>query len=208
MAIITVDAMGDQCPISVIKTRKALSEVTGPCTMEVHVDNATAEQNILRLASNMGIDARSTRTERKHFVITMSVRRAITEQNKRCDSRDDCAASAPKRENTVIAIGSAQMGFGSAELGDLLMKGFIYAVSHAETLPRTILFYNSGARLTSFDSPILEDLKAMEQRGVQILTCGTCLDFYEIKNYLSVGAVTNMYQIVEIMNAADKLIQP
>ena len=88
------------------------------------------------------------------------------------------------------------------------MKGFIFAVSQLEELPKTMLFYNGGARLTAEGSDSLADLKEMEAQGVQIMTCGTCLDYYGLKEKLQVGSVTNMYSIVETMNGARKVIRP
>ncbi len=108
---------------------------------------------------------------------------------------------------TIVVVSSDRMGEGNDELGEVLMKGFIFAVSQLEELPRTILFYNGGARLTAEGSDSLEDLKAMESQGVQIMTCGTCLDYYGLKEKLQVS-VTNMYTIVETMNGAQKVIRP
>ena len=88
------------------------------------------------------------------------------------------------------------------------MKGFIYALSQQEELPSTILFYNGGAKLTTEGSLSLEDLKSMEAQGVQILTCGTCLNYYGLSEKLAVGSVTNMYSIVEALANADKVIKP
>ena len=88
------------------------------------------------------------------------------------------------------------------------MKGFLYALSQQETLPKTILFYNGGAHLTAQGSESLEDLRSMEAQGVQILTCGTCLDYYGLKDKLAVGGVTNMYSIVEILSGAAHVIKP
>ena len=100
------------------------------------------------------------------------------------------------------------MGRGSDDLGRTLMKGFIYAVSQLETLPKTILFYNGGAKLTVEGSPVLDDLKGLAEQGVEILTCGTCLDHYGIKDQLAVGEVTNMYVIVEKMEQAVRVVRP
>ena len=113
-----------------------------------------------------------------------------------------------QRGNTVVAVSSATMGHGNDELGKALMKGFIYALSQLEELPRTILFYNGGAHLTVEGSASLEDLKTMEAQGVEIMTCGTCLDFYGLKDKLAVGTVTNMYSIVETLSKASKVIKP
>ena len=100
------------------------------------------------------------------------------------------------------------MGHGGDELGTALMKGFIFALSQQETLPNTILFYNGGATIPVEGSVSLEDLKNMEAQGVEILTCGTCLNFYGLTEKLAVGEVTNMYTIVEKMTGADLIIKP
>lgn len=205
MSIVTVNAMGEQCPIPVIKTRKAIQELKEPCTVEVHVDNTTAEQNILRLASSLGIDALSMKTERKHFVIKLNVRKLPDKEP--AETAPVCCP-APSADDTVVVIGSEYMGSGNDELGGVLIKGFIYAVSHLDVLPKAVLFYNGGAKLTVEGSPLLEDLRFMEMKGVEILTCGTCLDFYQIKDKLAVGKVTNMFSIVELMSSASKIIKP
>ena len=100
------------------------------------------------------------------------------------------------------------MGEGNDELGKVLMKSFIYALSHQETLPNTILFYNSGAALTCEESSTLEDLKSLESQGVEILTCGACLDYYGLLDKLRIGEVTNMYIIVEKMTQAGLIVKP
>ena len=100
------------------------------------------------------------------------------------------------------------MGRGSEELGRTLMKGFLFAVGQLPQLPKTILFYNGGAHLTVEGSPVLEDLKKLEAQGVEILTCGTCLNYYGITEKLAVGGVTNMYVIAEKMLNAGNVVKP
>ena len=108
----------------------------------------------------------------------------------------------------IVVVPSATMGIGNDELGKVLIKGFIYAITQMETLPSKILFYNGGATITTEGSASLEDLKSLEAQGVEILTCGTCLDYYGVKDKLAVGSVTNMYVIVESMAKAGKVIRP
>ena len=100
------------------------------------------------------------------------------------------------------------MGEGSDELGAILMKAMGYAITQLNPLPDTVIFYNGGAYLTCEGSPILEDVKTLAAEGVEILTCGTCLNFYGLTEKLAVGSVTNMYTIVEKMNGADLIIKP
>ena len=105
-------------------------------------------------------------------------------------------------------LSSDQMGGGNEELGRILMKGFVYALTQLEELPETVLLYNGGAKLSVEGSQSLEDLKNLEAQGVEILTCGTCLNFYELADKLKVGSVTNMYEIVEKMSGARLVIRP
>ena len=100
------------------------------------------------------------------------------------------------------------MGEGGEELGRILIKGFLFALTQQEHLPSTVLFYNGGAKLTTEGSASLEDLKTLEANGVEILTCGTCLDYYGLKDKLAVGGVTNMYVIVEKQMQADLVLRP
>ena len=121
---------------------------------------------------------------------------------------ESCPITPLNKKNTVVVIRSNQMGNGEEELGKALLKGFIYTLSQQDTLPSTILFYNSGAYITCEDSASIEDLKSLEAQGVEILTCGTCLNFYGITDKLQVGEVTNMYVIAEKMTQADLIVQP
>ena len=202
MATITVDARGEQCPIPVVKATKAMEALTEPAVLEVHVDNEIAVQNLLRMASGKGYEAKSRQVEEKHYLVTVDVNR-LPEAG---GAEPVCLPDL--RGNTVVAVGTAVMGLGNDELGKTLMKGFLYALSKQDELPKTMLFYNGGAHLTTEGSASLEDLKSMEAQGVEILTCGTCLDFYGLKDKLAVGGVTNMYDIVEKLSKAAKVIKP
>lgn len=117
-------------------------------------------------------------------------------------------ACVPVGSDYVVAVDTDVMGRGSEELGRVLMKGFLFALSQLENLPKTVLFYNGGAKLTVEGSDSLEDLRSMAERGVEILTCGTCLNYYGLTEKLAVGGVTNMYTIVEKLTAAAKVVKP
>ena len=112
------------------------------------------------------------------------------------------------RTDTVVVIASDKMGEGAEELGKTLLKAFVFSLTQQDKLPKTILFYNGGASLTCEGSPMLEDLKALEAEGVEILTCGTCLNFYGMTEKLAVGGVTNMYVIAEKMLNAGNVVKP
>ena len=117
-------------------------------------------------------------------------------------------AALSQEKNRMVVISSKTMGEGNDELGATLLKGFIYALTQQDELPDQMLFYNGGAFLTCEGSQSLEDLKMLEEQGVEIRTCGTCLNFYGISDKLQVGEVTNMYDIAERMTKADRIIKP
>ena len=202
--MITVEARGEQCPIPVVKTLKVINEMKAADTIETHVDNETAVQNLTKLAESKNFKVKSEKIEDKHFVVTMEA--APTGEASAEESVPVCLPD--RKGNTVYAFGSNCMGLGDDELGATLMKGFIYAVSQLDELPKTMLFYNGGAKLTVEGSASLEDLKSLQAQGVEILTCGTCLNFYGLSDKLAVGEVTNMYSIVEKLNGASHIVKP
>ncbi|NCB31171.1 MAG: sulfurtransferase-like selenium metabolism protein YedF [Clostridia bacterium] len=202
MKTIVVNAMGDACPIPVVKATKALNEIKEAGVVEVHVDNEIAVQNLNRLAGSKGLKAASEKRSDKEFVVKMALEGPVS-----VESAAVCIPDA--RGDEVVAIGSNCMGEGDDALGATLMKGFIYALSQQPgKLPKAIVFYNGGAKITVEGSVSIEDLKSMEAQGVEILTCGTCLNFYGLSDKLAVGSVSNMYTIVETLNAASKVIRP
>ena len=198
----TVDAMGKQCPSPVVMARQALQGMQTPDTLVVLADNEVAAQKLTTLAGSCHLPVRAEKLGDKRFEVTMDVAAPVPPE-------PDAEVCLPdQRGDTVIAVGSDRMGDGEEALGKTLLKGFLYAVSQLPSLPQTILFYNTGARITCSGSDSLEDLKFMEAQGVEILTCGTCLDYYKLKETLAVGGVTNMYVIAEKLSAAGKVIKP
>lgn len=234
--MIQVNAMGDACPIPLVKTRKAIAELGGPGVVETLVDNEIAVQNLTKMAQQKGYGLKAEKLGDHAFRVTLQVEAAEkstdgTEGVKTAESAaaESQAAAAPEgttsknqaeapeaclapaggsTSGTVVVISSRRMGEGSPELGETLMKSFLFALTQLETLPQTILFYNGGAFLTIEGSASLEDLKTLEAQGVEILTCGTCLNFYGLADQLAVGGVTNMYSIVETLANAGKVIKP
>ena len=200
--MITVNAMGDNCPIPVIKTKKAMAALTGPETIEVLVDNEIAVQNVTKMASSSGGKVTSEKLGDAEYKVTIEMAGETAADG----GGAVCAPDA--RDNTVVVVSSDRMGSGNDELGKVLIKGFIFAVTQLDTLPKTMLFYNGGATLTTEGSDSLEDLKSLEAQGVEIMTCGTCLDYYGLKDKLAVGTVTNMYSIVETMAKAGRIVRP
>ena len=209
MKEIKVDAMGDQCPIPVIKTKKALKEITETTLVEVHVDNEIAVQNLSKMAKQKNLEYKCEKLEEQHYIIKINAEAEGVSIQQKAPAENDKEICYPDRKsNTVVVLSSNQMGNGSEELGQILMKGFIFALTELDELPNTVLLYNSGVKLSTEGSNSIEDLKTLQAQGVEILSCGTCLNYYDLTEKLQVGDVTNMYFILEKMAQADKIIRP
>lgn len=198
-----IDAIGQACPIPVIRAKKAL-EALGEAggVVAILVDSDISRQNLQKMATGLGYQSEYVQNENGTIEVTIVV-------GEGCAASDSCAVEKelPEQDSgLVVAIGRDTMGEGSQELGRILIKGFIFALKEMTPPPRTVLFLNSGAYLTSSDSNSLEDLRALQAAGTVILTCGTCTDYYGITEKLGVGEITNMYGIATEMATAQRLI--
>lgn len=203
--MVEVNAMGDTCPIPVIKTKKAIEGLNGAGVVETLVDNEIAVQNLKKMADQKGYKASCEKLGDNQYKVKMTIGEAVEEKKEEFAKKSERSYSS---ENTVVVISSSKMGEGEEELGKVLIKGFIYALTQLDTLPKTMLFYNGGAFLTCEGSESLEDLKFLKEQGVEIFTCGTCLNYYGLTEKLQVGEITNMYVIAEKMTQADKVVKP
>ena len=197
-----VDARGDACPLPVVKAKKAIAELNGAGEVEVLVDNEIAVQNLTKMAQQKGYQSAAEKLAEREYRVLFTVGESAAEE----EEAPACAPDA--RTDTVVVIASDKMGEGAEELGKTLLKAFIFSLTQQDKLPKTILLYNGGAHLTCEGSPMLDDLKALEAEGVEILTCGTCLNFYGLTEKLAVGGVTNMYVIAEKMLNAGNVVKP
>ena len=195
--MITVDARGNACPLPIIKAKKAIEQLNGAGQVEVLVDNEIAVENLTKMAGQKGHAIRSEALEDGGFRAVITV-----------EAGDQKPSAAPLKRSVVVSVGSNRMGEGDERLGRTLMKGFLFAQTQLDALPDVMLFYNGGAALTCEGSDSLEDLRRLEEAGVTILTCGTCLNFYGLTEKLQVGGVTNMYNIAELMAQADLVVKP
>ena len=200
----TVNAMGDVCPVPLVKAKNAIAELAGSGKVEVLVDNEIAVQNLEKMAQQKGYGFLVKEKKEKEYHVEFTVSETAPAET---EEKTVCLVPAAKKTKLVV-LSADHMGEGAEELGKILMKSFLYALTQQDELPDTILFYNGGAKLTCEGSESLEDLKDLAARGVEILTCGTCLNFYGITEKLQVGSVTNMYDIVERMSSADRVIKP
>ena len=203
-----VNAMGDTCPVPVVKTKNVIKELGDQGgVVEILVDNEISVQNLTKMANQKGYGVRSEKLAENQFQVIMEVGEGAAQQAAD-DAPETCLVTPGGKKNVVVAVTAPWMGAGNEELGAVLIKGFLFALTQQDTLPTTILFYNGGATLTTEGSASLEDLKSLEALGVEILTCGTCLNYYGLTDKLRVGEVTNMYTIAEKLLGADLVVKP
>ena len=208
-----LDERGKQCPLPVIEAKKALEKAEPGSVVEVVVDNEIAVQNLKKLALHKGLDSLSEKVSEREFLVKIwagvkEKAEQVRENAEQAEKESIKCALDCREKGLVLVLASDEMGQGDAVLGHLLMKGFVYAVTQQDKLPETVLLFNGGAKLSCQGSDSLEDLKELEAQGVEILTCGTCLNHYGIAEKLLVGNVTNMYEIVEKMTGAKKIVRP
>jgi len=205
--MIKVNAIGDACPIPVVKTKNAIRELGGSGVVEVSVDNEIAVQNLLKMAKQKEYEAAFEKKSNTEYIVTINVNGGEVSDAKPV-TKATVNSDEIKLKETIVVIDSDKMGDGDEEFSKTLLKGFIYALSSQDIPPAKILFYNTGVRLTTEGSASIEDLKVLEKAGAKIYSCGACLNNYGLTEKLSVGEVTNMYDIVSYLMEADLVIRP
>lgn len=197
----TIDCRDMLCPRPVLETRKQL--LANPeNALTVHVSNDIAQANITRLANKQGFSVDSTVTDGEiTLTLTPSPQASASQATQ-------FGATAPADGDTIVYISSSAMGTGSDELGEVLMRNFIFTLAQTDNYPTTILFVNSGVKLTCDQSTVLEPLQLLADNGVTICSCGLCLEFFNIQDQLKVGQISNMLETVEAMQQARHIIQP
>jgi selenium metabolism protein YedF len=192
-----VDARGLACPQPVILTRNALAEQPKVTTV---VDSETARENVRRMAEKAGATVQIVEREDGIYLHIAQDAAPQPEPSQQ-------PATAPLGGPRVLVVPSEFMGRGDDELGHILVRGFFHTLGEVAPTPDAIIFFNSGVKLVVNGSPVLEDLQALSERGVEILACGTCLGHYELKEQVQVGEISNMYTIAETMLGAGKVIR-
>jgi len=196
-----VDARGLACPQPVILTKKALTEA-GQEPVTTIVDSPIAEANVSRMAQRAGwqvaVEAQGDAT-----YLHLSPEGTAAE-NLPLGRAEVLPAAGP----LVVFISSDRMGRGIDELGDILMRAFLHTLNEVAPLPDTLVFVNSGVRLVVEGSLVLENLQTLADQGVDILACGTCLDYLELTEKVAIGTVSNMYDIAETLLGAGKVVTP
>lgn len=228
-----VDNRGLACPQPVLNTKRALEETGAPIICLV--DNEAARDNVSRFARSQGYEVAVTvepaagagrlyhllisrpqaaglqashlQTPGSQATRSPAERPASVPAGQLSGTPADQPATAGATGGTVVFIGGDRLGRGSDELGGILMRSFLFTLTQLDPGPTALFFVNAGVNLTTEGSPVLSELQQLQERGTEILSCGTCLDFFHLKEKLVVGRVTNMYEIAERLTSASRLIQ-
>ena len=188
-----VDAKNLICPKPLIMTKKALNEVkANEEFITVIVDNDISKENIETFLRDNNLNYETLTEENAYKISITGKLNSITQ----------------KSNSNVIAICSDSMGRGDDELGKLLMQGFINSIKEVNILPSAIVFYNTGVKLAVDNSPVINSICELKDLGVKIIACGTCVDYFNLKEKIKFAEITNMYSILEMFLSADKVITP
>lgn len=192
-----IDAKGKNCPMPVIMAKKEID--AGVKFFEIEVDNKIAVENLKKLANSQGFTT-SVEEDNGNFKVNFS---------NGCEECEEVLAKVEGKKplgNWTIFVNKEIIGTGDDELGKSLMKMFIYTISEGDDLPKSILFMNGGVKVPTLNDQAIEHLKVLQDKGVELLVCGACLNFYGLEEKLEVGRVSNMYDITNAMKDASKVI--
>lgn len=192
-----IDAKGKNCPMPVIMAKKEID--AGVKFFEIEVDNKIAVENLKKLANSQGFTT-TIKENNGNFKVDFS---------NGCEECEEVLAKVEGKKtlgNWAIFVNKEIIGAGNDELGQSLMKMFFYTISEGEDLPKSILFMNGGVKVPTLNDQAIEHLKVLQDKGVELLVCGACLNFYELENKLEVGKISNMYDITNAMKEASKVI--
>jgi selenium metabolism protein YedF len=197
----TIDARGKACPQPVLMTKDALEGVDEGA-ISVLIDSEISKDNVVRFATSQGC---STDVEEKDGTFVVKVTKGKAETKEKGEGE---ISEAKKTSNIVVYVNTNTMGKGDDELGAILIKGFIKTLKDVQPLPSRIIFVNKGVFLTTEGSELIPEIQGLEKMGIEILSCGTCLDFFHRKETLKAGLASNMYDITSALMQADKVVVP
>lgn len=199
-----LDCRKMNCPVPVINTKKILDEAKDDILL-VTVDNIPARDNVRRFAQSQGHSVEIEDRGGGVYVLKITVN--PNSVGKSAQSISASRTNIPAGSGLVVFITTDQLGVGDERLGGILMKAFLNTLGDSEPKPERIIFINNGVKLTTEGSEVIDSLKILEEHGVQIFVCGTCLNYYGILDQLRIGIVSNMFEIVNFLLDAPKVIK-
>ncbi len=198
-----VDARGLGCPQPVILAKKAIEQHD---RIVVLVDNLTAVENVKRMGTKNGCAVQVESKPDGTFALSLSKAPGAAQAESGIPAT--CGSETSGNGPFVVVFSEDRMGRGNDELGYVLIRAFIHTLCQQENRPDAMIFYNSGVKLAVKDSEVLGDLRELCGGGVEMLVCGTCVNYFGIAGDVGVGTISNMYDIVDLMSRAGRLVMP
>ncbi len=197
----TVDCRGLACPQPVVNTKKNLDALSEGSLLTI-VDNKIAKENVSALVRNAGYPFSIAQKGNDYYI---TITKTPSEQEELKTYSAPPAQLQEVNEEVVYCLGSNTLGEGSPELGITLIKSFFTTLVSIAP-PKALIFLNSGIYLSCEGSVVLEQLLELQEKGVKIFSCGTCLNYYKQTEKLAVGQISNMLEIINWLNGPHKTI--
>ncbi|MGE4402085.1 MAG: sulfurtransferase-like selenium metabolism protein YedF [Desulfobulbus sp.] len=198
-----LDCVGLSCPKPVLRAKDALA--AGTSSIKVLVDNEASQHNVARFGRSQGHEVSCSKEGENLYAVTI-----VAGAHPVAESFDPAAyqCELPSGFKMIYVISSDSMGRGNDQLGWALLQTYVQTIKDVQPLPSKIVLYNAGVKLVTMESGALDALRQLQDQGVEILACGTCLDFFQLKSAIQVGQISNMHEIMSTMAEADKIVSP
>ncbi len=204
-----LDCQGLACPQPVLKCKEIIQK-NKPERLLILVDNEAAQVNVSRFLNNQAYQVLSVNHNNGTISLTAeSTTKQEQPETTEQDTKSSQVHAKPilQEDNQLVLITSDVIGHGDDDLGSKLMQNLIATLPEMGSSLWRIILINGGVRLAISGSPVLDKLKALEQDGVSILVCGTCLDHFELLHEKQLGQTTNMLDVVTSLQLASKVIK-
>ena len=206
----TIDVRGLACPAPLIKTKQALDKAEAGSTLQIVGNGEIPFGNLKNYLKELGIAYKETRVD-EEWILAFTVpekAQAMPETRNNGMPGINITAHLNTPLPYMVVIKSLHMGQGEEALGTLLMKSYVNVLPELDYLPQVICLYNEGVKLAIEGSPVLESLQKLESKGVKIIVCGTCTEYYKVSGQLKVGSISNMYHIASLLSTMPKVVYP
>ncbi|MEG0601894.1 MAG: sulfurtransferase-like selenium metabolism protein YedF [Mucinivorans sp.] len=205
-----VDARGRACPEPLVMTRREINSSAVGDTIEVMLDNQTSKCNVEAFLRELAFDTQTTENG-DHYSITFGITKTKANDRAKAAPRDLCSLSPQGQSSTgeyVVVLKSMTMGEGDHKLGALLMRACLNSLVELDSRPKFVILYNSGVKLATKNSDTAAALEKLASTGSEVILCGTCVDYFDIKDQIALGTISNMFRINELLSAASHVVYP
>lgn len=198
----TIDTTGLRCPMPLIETKKALSGLSAGEELKIVIDNETSVKNVTHYLEDNGIDVAVSKKDKNWELHVNKGEQDLSQTI----PEEYCDVPGSGEKSYIVMFAKNRIGEGSEELGEKLVGSMLESLKAQDSMPEKIIFMNSGIHLVTEGSAVLPQLVELELNGVELIACGTCLNYFKKADQLAIGRVSNMFEIVELMRRTGQII--